>query len=208
MTTLDTAVGAARGGSPALTRPTTGIVRRVGASLAVTAPLWALATMLLGDHEGFGWQTLVMGVPALAFQLSILGLLRIQAGDGAMTHPGMLSRLARVGYLIEVVLLCGAMVSTILDAGWLLHGTAFWATMDVCWPLSMLGMLIIGVRVAIAGRWTGALRWQTLFAQSWILWGIPFSLLGSPGLIIVVVQVVLGYGGLGARLALRPDDGR
>ena len=34
--------------------------------------------------------------------------------------------------------------------------TAWFLALDVFWPLSMLGMAAIGVRIAIAGRWKGA----------------------------------------------------
>ena len=214
MTTLnsiDSTTDSASSAAPAPADPAplpSATVTRIGFALAISAPLWAVVMALFGRHEGFGWQTIAMGVPALAFQLSVLGLLRIEAGDRAMSRPAATGRVARIGFGIEAVLVCGAMVSTILDAGWLLHGTPLWAAMDLCWPLSMLGMLIIGIRIAIAGRWTGALRWHALFAHSWILWGIPLSALGGPGMYLVVVQVILGYGWLGARLALRPHDGR
>lgn len=65
----------------------------------------------------------------------------------------------------------------------------------------MLAMLVGGIRVAIAGRWTGALRWHTLFAQSWILWAIPLMAVPVIGVVGGAVQAVLGYGGLGVLLA-------
>ena len=86
---------------------------------------------------------------------------------------------------------------------WLVHGSVVWMIFDICWPLSMLGMLIIGIRVAIADRWTGALRWQTLFAQSWLVWALPLGAIPGVGLWGAVVQTILGYGGLGLLLARR-----
>ncbi|MFT4087019.1 MAG: hypothetical protein QM658_07645 [Gordonia sp. (in: high G+C Gram-positive bacteria)] len=180
-------------------------VTRVGLALAVSAPLWAVVMTVIADHEGFGWQSLVGGVTALAFQLSILGLLWVQDSNGAMTRPGGAGKVARIGYRIEAAVVCGAIVSTIFDSFWLIQGTVVWHVFDLCWPLSMLGMLIIGIRVAIAGRWKSPLRWQVLFAQAWLLFGIPLSVLGQIGFIAVTVQVFLGYGLLGVLLARRPQ---
>jgi hypothetical protein len=57
---------------------------------------------------------------------------------------------------VEYVLLALASTWTVL------HGLVpsfrddLWlAVLDVFWPLSMLGMAVIGVKVALAGRWRG-----------------------------------------------------
>ncbi|NDK90524.1 hypothetical protein GYA93_13180 [Gordonia desulfuricans] len=178
----------------------TGIVLAVG-SVTVAVGLSAVA-----DTEGFGIVSMLGGLGALLFQIALLALLRLQYAERAMTRPGATGSVARIGYLIQAVLLCGAICSTVLDAFWLIHGSVLWAVFDTCWPLSMLGMVVIGVRVAIAGRWQGWLRWQTLFAQSWLLWGVPLAALGTAGLYVGAAQFVLGYGVLGVLLATRGRD--
>ena len=35
------------------------------------------------------------------------------------------------------------------------------------WPISMLGMFLIGIRIAIAGRWKGLSRFWPMVAESW-----------------------------------------
>ncbi|MCF3938222.1 MULTISPECIES: hypothetical protein [Gordonia] len=180
---------------PARRVPTTA----AGIALACSAPIWAISVAAVGDHEGFGAASVFGGLAALAFQLSVLALLSVQQRSHAMGA----GRVARVGYRVEVVVLGGALVSTILDMFWLVHGSVVWMIFDICWPLSMLGMLIIGIRVAIADRWTGALRWQTLFAQSWLVWALPLGAIPGVGLWGAVVQTILGYGGLGLLLARR-----
>jgi hypothetical protein len=50
--------------------------------------------------------------------------------------------------------------------GWL-------AVIDPFWPLSMLGMFVIGARIAIAGRWRGALHWWPLIAETWAMVTVP-----------------------------------
>ena len=47
------------------------------------------------------------------------------------------------------------------------------AVLDVFWPLSMLGMFVIGVKIAFAGRWTGAARIWPLVAESWAVVSVP-----------------------------------
>ncbi|MGW0035571.1 hypothetical protein [Gordonia sp. NPDC003376] len=181
--------------------------RRVtGIVLAIGSVTVAVGLSAVGDTEGFGVVSVLGGAGALVFQIALLALIRLQYAEQAMTRPGAAGSVARIGYLIQAVLLCGAICSTVLDALWLIHGSVLWAIFDVCWPLSMLGMVVIGIRVAIAGRWPGWLRWQTLFAQSWLLWGVPLAALGTGGLYVGAVQFVLGYGVLGILLAARTRD--
>ncbi|MEE4024900.1 hypothetical protein V1Y59_17580 [Gordonia sp. PKS22-38] len=172
---------------------------RVGLALAVSAPIWAITLAVVGDDEGFGLSSLVGGVAGFAFQFSLLALLAVQYRTRAMGT----GRVARVGYRIEFALIGGALVSTFLDMFWLIQDSVVWAIFDSCWPLSMLGMAIIGIRIAIAGRWTGALRWQTLFAQCWFLYSIPLVAVPAIGLWGAAAFTILGYGGLGVLLARR-----
>ncbi|WP_161896429.1 hypothetical protein [Gordonia spumicola] len=209
MTVLDTAHHDSDAPTGARSAPVDAArVRALGITLAVASPLWAAATAVFGEVVDFGWKTVLAGVAALVFQGALMMLLRVQERAGAMSKPGSARRLATIGYRVEYALLAGAVVSTVLDTFVLLHGSVIWAVFDACWPLSMLGMMIIGVRVAIAGRWQGALRWQTLFAQSWLIWGIPLMGLGTVGEIGMVAQVVLGYAALGVMLALHPERTR
>ena len=55
--------------------------------------------------------------------------------------------------------------------------TAWFLALDVFWPLSMLGMAAIGIRIAIAGRWTGAARFWPLVAESWAPVCVPVAAL-------------------------------
>jgi hypothetical protein len=70
----------------------------------------------------------------------------------------------------------------------------------------MLGMLGIGVRMAVAGRWAGAARLWPLLAETWAVVVIPVHGL-FPGLDRVVspLHLLLGYTTLGAIIAVRPE---
>ena len=48
-----------------------------------------------------------------------------------------------------------------------------WIVLDAFWPLSMLGMFLIGIRIAIAGRWKGLSRFWPMVAESWAVVTIP-----------------------------------
>lgn len=182
------------------TRPDTApasTVRSTGALLAVGTVAWAVGMAIAGEHEGFGWQSLLGGATALVFQAGIARLLLLQYRTAAMGE----GPLARGVYHLQSVFLAGAVVSTLLDAFWLLHGTPVWMAFDLCWPLSMATMVGIGIRVAIAGRWTGSIRWTTLWAQSWFVTSIPVVLIvRDAGLWVASAQLISGYAVLGLLL--------
>ncbi len=183
------------------TRPDTApatTVRITGALLAVGTVAWAVGMAIAGDHEGFGWQSLLGGATALLSQAGIARLLLLQYRTAAMGD----GPLARGVYRLQGVFLAGAVVSTVLDTFWLLHGTPVWMAFDLCWPLSMATMVGIGVRVAIANRWTGSIRWTTLWAQSWFVTSIPVVLIvRDAGLWVASAQLISGYAVLGLLLA-------
>ena len=89
-------------------------------------------------------------------------------------------RLARFFLHVEHVLLGLAITSTLT---WMFarqcEEEAWFLALDAFWPLSMLGMFVIGIRIAIAGRWTGAARWWPLGAESWAPVNIPVAQLAA-----------------------------
>ncbi len=190
MTTLETST------PTAITRRTAVPTRGLGMLLAAGATAWAAVVPLVGDTEGFGLASVAGGFVALAFQAAVIWLLIVQYRTDAMGD----GRVARGFYRAEFVLMGGAMVSTVLDGLGALHGTPLWVVFDACWPLSMAGLLGIGIRVAIAGRWTGILRWWTLGAQSWFAL-VPLAMFGGPALFVASAHAAVGYGVLGVLLA-------
>jgi hypothetical protein len=70
----------------------------------------------------------------------------------------------------------------------------------------MLGMAIIGIKVAVAGRWRGALRAWPVVAETRIFVTLPAGALGPVvGGYVAGGHFIAGYGVLGLLLALRPD---
>ena len=81
------------------------------------------------------------------------------------------------------------------------------AILDAFWPLSMLGMFVIGIKVAIAARWRGALRWWPMVAETWAVVTVPsVGIFGqSVGDWVGATHLLIGYCVVGLLLALRPQ---
>lgn len=172
-----------------------------GALLSTGALLWAISILLIGiDPPSGGTEQLVFGVGSGTFQLGLLALLRVLWRTRAL-GPG---RIARAALIVESVLVTVAIGSTLADALQLsdLNQPA-WAALDAFWPLSMLGMFFIGVRIAIAGRWTGVTRFWPLVAESWAVVVLPVNgLLGAQiSAFVAAAHLLIGYTVLGVLVA-------
>jgi hypothetical protein len=184
---------------------TTGLARAAGAALAGGATLWAASILAFDiDGGGTGWGDRLFNIASLFFQIGLVVLVTLQLRTAA-TGTG---RPARFFLHAEHVLLGLAMVSTVAwilvqgegrEAGWFM-------ALDVFWPLSMLGMAAIGVRIAIAGRWKGLARVWPVVAESWAPIVIPVSAL-FPALAPAVGagHLMIGYVALGIILLRRPE---
>ena len=82
------------------------------------------------------------------------------------------------------------------DATWL-------AVLDFSWPLSMLGMFAIGIRIAVAGRWKGLTRFWPVVAESWAVVVIPTMGIFGEAVASVVAgtHLLVGYTVLGLLVA-------
>ncbi|GAA3302925.1 hypothetical protein GCM10020218_099420 [Dactylosporangium vinaceum] len=137
-----------------------------------------------------------------AFQLGLFALLAIQLRTSATGT----SRAARGMLYVEHVLLAVATVWSVLHAIPSLRDAAFLVPMDVFWPLSMLGMFVIGLKILFTARWQGAARFWPTVAESWAVVTVPtFAVVGSPIADYVgATHLLVGYATLGLILAFRP----
>ncbi|TCO37796.1 hypothetical protein EV646_12222 [Kribbella antiqua] len=179
-------------------------VRRLGIGLTTGTLAWA-ASIFVFTTVADGWPGRIGDLTGLAFQLGVFCLLTVQFKTQAIG----VSRAARVALRVEAVilgiasiwsLLHGVLPSNLQDAAWLVP-------LDICWPLSMLGMAVIAVKLAFTGRWRGALRWWPLIAESWAVVTVPsFILLGDQAARWVGgFHLLIGYATLGLLLARRPQ---
>jgi hypothetical protein len=177
-----------------------------GTVLTAGAVAWSIAIALFGADPGDKTVPLVgFAIGSGFFQLGVMALLRVLWRSKAL-GPG---RLARFFLRAEAVVLSLAIASTTVDALRLSDLTQpGWLMLDLCWPLSMLGMFAIGVRIAIAGRWQGVSRFWPMVAESWAVVTVPSLAIGGPSLARVVgaLHLLVGYAVLGQIVARKRGD--
>jgi len=178
------------------------LVRRCGAVLATGVAAWAVGSAFTGPNPSDSAGIAVQMWTALAFQIGLVALLAAYRRTRAIGA----GRVARTVMVVEHLLLAGAVLNTLDPLLPFFRGTGFDLAFDICWPLSMLGMLGIGIRMAVAGRWTGAARLWPLVAETWAIVVIPAHV-ACPGLDQVVspLHLLLGYTTLGVIMAVRPE---
>jgi len=185
------------------TRVPLGTVRRTGFFVAAGAAVWAGAMALYSPQDTGSVAMTVNDLGALPFQASLFALVTLQLRTAATGT----SRLARGMLRVEYVLLSLATLWTVLHGAFpAFRDDAWLAVLDMFWPLSMLGMAIIGIKILFTGRWRGLARvWPTI-AESWALVTVPvFGVFGATaGQVAGVGHLLVGYVTLGLILALRP----
>jgi hypothetical protein len=199
-----TAVAAPRTRSGLGKALSTTAVRRLGGGLAAGAASWAVTMGVYGPNPDPANTPAVVAVMlgAFAFQVGVYLLLAIQARTGAIGT----GRFARAFIAVEHVLVAGAMLNTLDPLLPFFRGTAWHLAFDICWPLSMLGMFAIGVRIAVKGRWRGVLRFWPLVAESWAVVVVPtVGIAPAATGYIGGLHALVGYTMLGVLLARRPQ---
>ena len=179
-------------------------IRRLGLALTAGTLAWSASMFVFGPNaEGLGAR--VGDLTGFLFQLGVFALLTAMLRTGATG----LTKKARALIRVEFVLLGLASLWS------LIHGLAPASVgssipvmiLDVFWPLSMLGMFVIGIKVAAAGRWQGALRWYPLVAETWAVVTVPTFAIFGDGIArwVGATHLLIGYAALGLLLARRPD---
>lgn len=190
--------------APEAGAPATGPVRAAGLAVALGTAAWAVGIFLTGTTPPTDDYPVAYKVSSLLFQVGLVALVAVQLRTRA-TGTGRLAR----GFLhAEHVLLGLAIVSSLQ---WIVapaQSEEPWAlALDLFWPLSMLGMAALGIRVAIAGRWRGAARVWPAVAETWALVNLPVAALASQSVSDLVAggHLLVGYTVLGLILLARPD---
>ena len=180
-------------------------VRLGGLAMAAGAAAWALGTVLTYDVDPVdGEYPLAYKASSLLFQLGLVALVAVQRRTRATGEGAFARRFLHA----EHVMLGLAIASSIQ---WMVapdvSEDAFFLALDAFWPLSMLGMAAIGIRIAIAGRWRGPARVWPAVAETWVLVMLPVSALASAevGSFVGAAHLLVGYTMLGVILAVRPE---
>ncbi|WP_243061247.1 hypothetical protein [Nocardioides sp. SR21] len=171
-----------------------------GMLVSIGAVAWGTDSLIFGTDPSGTMEEALSSITSGTFQLGLLGLLTVLFATQALGE----GRLARFFIRFEAVLLFFAIGSTVADGiGVSNLDQPGWAMLDAFWPLSMLGMFFIGIRVAIAGRWHGKDRYWPLIAESWGPIVVPtFGIFGSSVAgVVSFVHLCVGYGVLGQLVA-------
>jgi hypothetical protein len=178
-------------------------VRRHGLALAAGAGVYSGASFVYGFNPDSSFGVSVTDLAGFSFQLGVLFLVQLQL----RTKATGLSRKA-LGFLkVERVLLGLAMLWSLLHAFFpAARDDAWLVALDVFWPLSMLGMFAIGIKIAFTGRWRGIARFYPMVAESWAVVSIPaMGIFGAAvGDVVGATHMLVGYAALGLLIALRP----
>ena len=199
MTTTHTPAPARSDVTSSATTPRRGThpFRKHGLMLAAGAVSWSAAIALLGTEPSHDQPApLIFGLTSGAFQIGLLCLLRVLWRTQGLGT----GRLARFLLRLETGLVSLAICSTIVDAiGVSDLDQAGWLMLDMFWPISMLGMFFIGIRIAIAGRWKGVTRFWPMVAESWAVVTVPTLNIFGTGAAQVVgsLHLLVGYTVLG-----------
>ena len=177
-------------------------IRRSGLALTAGALAWSATMATFGPTAG-GIGGRLGDLGGLAFQAGVFALLHVQLRTRATGTSKAAVRLIKVEHvLLGLAALWSLLHAITPETGWLVF-------IDPFWPLSMLGMFVIGIKIAFTGRWRGALRVWPVVAESWAVVSVPsFLILGERANYVGALHLVVGYATLGAILALRPQLAR
>ncbi len=179
-------------------------VRRLALGLSTGALAWSAVSFVYGFNPATEMGTKITDLGGLAFQFGALSLLAVMG----RTRATGVSRVARAMLQVERVLLVLAMAWSVSHAFLPAARDSVWmGILDAFWPLSMLGMFVIGVKVAVSGRWRGAARFWPLVAESWVVVTLPaMAILGtSVSDVVGAAHLLVGYTTLGLIIAFRPE---
>ena len=175
-----------------------------GRMLTAGALAWSASILAVGQDPGGTAGLLVFGLGSGLFQVGLLFLLRTLWLTQALGE----GRLARGVLRFEAFAVGMAMASTFVDAvGVSDLSQPAWLALDLFWPLSMLGMFLIGIRIAVAGRWKGAARFWPVVAESWAVVTIPaMGIFGEEaGKYVGALHLLVGYAVLGVLVSRKRD---
>ncbi len=177
--------------------------RRQGYLLTAGAVTWAAAMVLFDLDPSSRTGVIGYAFGSGFFQVGVLALLWVLWQTNALGN----GRIAKAALIVETVLLTFAIGSTAADGFGISDlSQPGWALLDACWPFSMFGMFLIGIRIAIAGKWQGVRRFWPLVAESWAVVTIPTLIVFGPAIAQVVapLHLLVGYATLGVLVATKP----
>lgn len=171
-------------------------IKVAGSVVALGGVVWGLAWVVSPSSQGDNSQVEIWA--SGVFQLGLLAMLAVMWVTLA-TGPGRTARGILAAEVVAVVLAIAWTVPYLFDAD--RATTGILVVLDVFWPLSMLGVLVVGVLVARAGQWPNPVRYLPLAAS--LLIPVDLAVASAPDDIRNAVMggyLAMAYGALGVGL--------
>ena len=177
-------------------------VRWSGALVALGGVLWGLAWITSpSDHDANSQiEIWASGV----FQLGLLALLAVMWSSQA-TGTSRVARGFLAAEVVAVILAFAWTVPYLFDATRATTGVL--VVLDVFWPLSMAGLIVIGILVARAARWPSPLRYLPLAAS--LLIPVDIAVAWTPDEVrnaVMGFYLAVSYGLTGLALIRQADQ--
>lgn len=180
-------------------------IRTGGLVLTLGSVAWAVTMLVAGPPVDDVSPTLeILG--GFAYQLGLAGFLLAAWVTRALGE----SRTAHVVLRGEAVLLALASVwSVVYAVDPSTMDSLAMVALDVTWPLSMLGLVPVGVCILRAGVWTSPARHVPLIASLWLPLDVVATVIGGDGAGLAFRTAWLAgvWGGLGLLIARGPAQG-
>ncbi|SOC51861.1 hypothetical protein [Ornithinimicrobium cerasi] len=173
-------------------------IRTLGALVATGGVLWGLSWILSPSREGANSQVEIWA--SAVFQLGLLALLAVMWVTRA-TGTGRAARGLLAAETVAVVLALAWTVPYLVDAN--RPTTGLLVVLDAFWPLSMAGLIVVGIVVVVARQWPSPLRWLPLAAALLIPVDIAVAASGASDQVrdlVMGLYLAASYGALGLAL--------
>jgi hypothetical protein len=176
-------------------------LKSLGALVTVGGVVWGLAWILTPSEQGDNSQVEIWA--SGVFQLGLLALLAVmwvsRATSANRTARGLLA-----AEVVAVLLALAWTVPYLFDAN--RPTTGVLVVLDAFWPLSMAGLIVVGIMVAAAGQWPSPLRYLPLVAALLIPLDIAVSWAPDEVRNVVMgVYLAISYGLLGIGIVRESD---
>lgn len=165
----------------------------LGALVTLGGILWGLSWILTPSQQGDNSQVEIWA--SGVFQLGLLALLAVMWASWA-TGTSRTARGLLAAEVVAVILALAWTVPYLFDAN--RPTTGVLVVLDAFWPLSMAGLIVIGVMVARAGRWPSPVRYLPLVAA--LLIPVDVAVSWAPDEVrttVMGVYLAVSYGLLG-----------
>jgi hypothetical protein len=177
-------------------------VRCCGAAVAVGGITWGATWWFSPSVPGENSQVEIWA--SGAFQLGLFALLAVMWTTRA-TGTGRWSRLVLASEGVAVLLASSWTVPYLADAN--RPSTGLLAVLDPFWPLSMTGLIVVGVLVVLSRRWPAPTRYLPLAAS--LVIPIDIAMSWAPVAVrdaFIPLYLAFAYGLLGISMVLQADS--